>query len=161
MLPPSLVKDAVKADSVFVCFAVLSLRRRAQVIPVNANGVPIGEIPFVRSGLLGFVGPVSRTLSLEHFCGNLKPLVSLTNSITTLLLHHLLRTGQSHLRGGEDRRPADGERAETQRRRLGGHSSCSWAGQDCVPWQVRQNSSSWIKENNLRALWWVKCKSYL
>ncbi|XP_023261966.1 disco-interacting protein 2 homolog B-A-like, partial [Seriola lalandi dorsalis] len=29
------------------------------VIPVNANGVPIGEIPFVRSGLLGFVGPGS------------------------------------------------------------------------------------------------------
>lgn len=80
MLPPSLVRDAVKADSVFVCFAVLSLRRHAQVIPVNANGVPIGEIPFVRSGLLGFVGPVSRTLSLEHFCGNLKPFVSLTLS---------------------------------------------------------------------------------
>lgn len=33
-----------------------------QVIPVNANGVPIGEIPFVRSGLLGFVGPVSSVL---------------------------------------------------------------------------------------------------
>uniref|UniRef100_A0A7N9ASZ9 Disco-interacting protein 2 homolog Bb n=1 Tax=Mastacembelus armatus TaxID=205130 RepID=A0A7N9ASZ9_9TELE len=30
-----------------------------EVIPVNANGVPIGEIPFVRSGLLGFVGPGS------------------------------------------------------------------------------------------------------
>ncbi len=29
-----------------------------QVIPVNASGTPIGEIPFVRSGLLGFVGPV-------------------------------------------------------------------------------------------------------
>lgn len=32
------------------------------MIPVNANGVPIGEIPFVRSGLLGFVGPVSQTV---------------------------------------------------------------------------------------------------
>uniref|UniRef100_A0A7N6AV23 DMAP1-binding domain-containing protein n=1 Tax=Anabas testudineus TaxID=64144 RepID=A0A7N6AV23_ANATE len=30
-----------------------------EVIPVNASGVPIGEIPFVRSGLLGFVGPGS------------------------------------------------------------------------------------------------------
>uniref|UniRef100_A0AAQ4PBW8 Disco-interacting protein 2 homolog Bb n=1 Tax=Gasterosteus aculeatus aculeatus TaxID=481459 RepID=A0AAQ4PBW8_GASAC len=30
-----------------------------EVIPVNSNGVPIGEIPFVRSGLLGFVGPGS------------------------------------------------------------------------------------------------------
>ncbi|KAG7217906.1 hypothetical protein INR49_020780, partial [Caranx melampygus] len=30
-----------------------------EVIPVNVNGVPIGEIPFVRSGLLGFVGPGS------------------------------------------------------------------------------------------------------
>ncbi|RVE73182.1 hypothetical protein OJAV_G00048420 [Oryzias javanicus] len=30
-----------------------------EVIPVNTNGVPIGEIPFVRSGLLGFVGPGS------------------------------------------------------------------------------------------------------
>lgn len=28
------------------------------MIPVNASGAPIGEIPFVRSGLLGFVGPV-------------------------------------------------------------------------------------------------------
>lgn len=37
-----------------------------QVIPVNANSVPIGEIPFVRSGLLGFVGPVRITLSLEY-----------------------------------------------------------------------------------------------
>lgn len=42
-----------------------------QVIPVNANGVPIGEIPFVRSGLLGFVGPVSITISLQYtICGN-------------------------------------------------------------------------------------------
>uniref|UniRef100_A0A8C1VAI5 Disco-interacting protein 2 homolog Bb n=1 Tax=Cyprinus carpio TaxID=7962 RepID=A0A8C1VAI5_CYPCA len=30
-----------------------------EVIPVNASGTPIGEIPFVRSGLLGFVGPGS------------------------------------------------------------------------------------------------------
>ncbi|KAF5879793.1 disco-interacting protein 2 B-A-like isoform X3, partial [Clarias magur] len=30
-----------------------------EVIPVNAGGAPIGEIPFVRSGLLGFVGPGS------------------------------------------------------------------------------------------------------
>uniref|UniRef100_A0AAR2L522 DMAP1-binding domain-containing protein n=1 Tax=Pygocentrus nattereri TaxID=42514 RepID=A0AAR2L522_PYGNA len=30
-----------------------------EVIPVNASGAPIGEIPFVRSGLLGFVGPGS------------------------------------------------------------------------------------------------------
>lgn len=29
---------------------------------MNSNGVPIGEIPFVRSGLLGFVGPVSRAV---------------------------------------------------------------------------------------------------
>uniref|UniRef100_A0A8K9V8X3 Disco-interacting protein 2 homolog Bb n=1 Tax=Oncorhynchus mykiss TaxID=8022 RepID=A0A8K9V8X3_ONCMY len=28
-----------------------------EVIPVNTLGAPIGEIPFVRSGLLGFVGP--------------------------------------------------------------------------------------------------------
>ncbi|XP_051780981.1 disco-interacting protein 2 homolog B-A isoform X2 [Erpetoichthys calabaricus] len=30
-----------------------------EVIPVNAVGAPIGENPFVRSGLLGFVGPGS------------------------------------------------------------------------------------------------------
>ncbi|XP_064162149.1 disco-interacting protein 2 homolog B-A [Anguilla rostrata] len=30
-----------------------------EVIPVNSSGTPIGEIPFVRSGLLGFVGPGS------------------------------------------------------------------------------------------------------
>ncbi|XP_059417074.1 disco-interacting protein 2 homolog B-A-like [Carassius carassius] len=30
-----------------------------EVIPVNASGTPIGEIPFVRSGLLGFIGPGS------------------------------------------------------------------------------------------------------
>lgn len=29
-----------------------------QVIPVNSSGAPIGEIPFTRTGLLGFVGPV-------------------------------------------------------------------------------------------------------
>lgn len=29
-----------------------------QVIPVNQAGAPIGEIPFARTGLLGFVGPV-------------------------------------------------------------------------------------------------------
>lgn len=40
--------------------------RLLQVIPVNANGVPIGEIPFVRSGLLGFVGPVSQIVSLRR-----------------------------------------------------------------------------------------------
>lgn len=50
----------------------LSLCHRVQVIPVNANGVPIGEIPFVRSGLLGFVGPVSGTVSLQYnICGNM------------------------------------------------------------------------------------------
>lgn len=43
-----------------------------QVIPVNANGVPIGEIPFVRSGLLGFVGPVSRIVLLKQsICSSL------------------------------------------------------------------------------------------
>ncbi|KAL4646145.1 hypothetical protein GN956_G9206 [Arapaima gigas] len=30
-----------------------------EVIPVNSNGAPIGDVPFVRSGLLGFVGPGS------------------------------------------------------------------------------------------------------
>lgn len=51
---------------------LLSGCRCVQVIPVNVNGVPIGEIPFVRSGLLGFVGPVSRTVSLQFsICGNL------------------------------------------------------------------------------------------
>uniref|UniRef100_A0A8C9VD86 Disco interacting B n=1 Tax=Scleropages formosus TaxID=113540 RepID=A0A8C9VD86_SCLFO len=30
-----------------------------EVIPVNSSGAPIGDIPFVRSGLLGFVGPGS------------------------------------------------------------------------------------------------------
>lgn len=38
------------------------------MIPVNANGVPIGEIPFVRSGLLGFVGPVSTTHYIISSC---------------------------------------------------------------------------------------------
>uniref|UniRef100_A0A8D0HMQ4 Disco interacting B n=1 Tax=Sphenodon punctatus TaxID=8508 RepID=A0A8D0HMQ4_SPHPU len=30
-----------------------------EVIPVNAAGSPVGDVPFVRSGLLGFVGPGS------------------------------------------------------------------------------------------------------
>uniref|UniRef100_A0A3B4D4K9 DMAP1-binding domain-containing protein n=1 Tax=Pygocentrus nattereri TaxID=42514 RepID=A0A3B4D4K9_PYGNA len=30
-----------------------------EVIPVNSGGTPIGEIPFTRTGLLGFVGPGS------------------------------------------------------------------------------------------------------
>lgn len=33
-----------------------------QVIPVNSSGSPVGEVPFVRSGLLGFVGPVRESL---------------------------------------------------------------------------------------------------
>lgn len=33
-----------------------------QVIPVNSSGSPVGEVPFVRSGLLGFVGPVREAL---------------------------------------------------------------------------------------------------
>lgn len=33
-----------------------------QVIPVNSAGSPVGDVPFVRSGLLGFVGPVCNTL---------------------------------------------------------------------------------------------------
>lgn len=32
-----------------------------QVIPVNSAGSPVGDVPFVRSGLLGFVGPVRNT----------------------------------------------------------------------------------------------------
>lgn len=28
------------------------------MIPVNSGGTPIGETPFTRTGLLGFVGPV-------------------------------------------------------------------------------------------------------
>lgn len=85
-----------------------------QVIPVNANGVPIGEIPFVRSGLLGFVGPVSRTVSLQYnICGNLSlpgnhpslsvfEWVCILNSIMTLLCVPPLCAGQSDLCGGED-----------------------------------------------------------
>lgn len=33
-----------------------------QVIPVNSAGSPVGDVPFVRSGLLGFVGPVCNTV---------------------------------------------------------------------------------------------------
>lgn len=29
------------------------------MIPVNSGGTPIGDTPFTRTGLLGFVGPVS------------------------------------------------------------------------------------------------------
>uniref|UniRef100_A0A8B9TEM7 Disco interacting protein 2 homolog B n=1 Tax=Anas platyrhynchos TaxID=8839 RepID=A0A8B9TEM7_ANAPL len=32
-----------------------------EVIPVNSAGSPVGDVPFVRSGLLGFVGPVRNT----------------------------------------------------------------------------------------------------
>lgn len=34
------------------------------MIPVNQAGAPIGEIPFTRTGLLGFVGPVSHKYML-------------------------------------------------------------------------------------------------
>lgn len=54
--------------------------------------------------------------------------------------------GQSDLRGGEDRGSADGERAETQRGRPGGHRSGRGASEDCVPWEVRGPlNSSWCK----------------
>uniref|UniRef100_A0A8D2P368 Disco interacting protein 2 homolog B n=1 Tax=Zosterops lateralis melanops TaxID=1220523 RepID=A0A8D2P368_ZOSLA len=35
-----------------------------EVIPVNSSGSPVGEVPFVRSGLLGFVGPPGFSSSL-------------------------------------------------------------------------------------------------
>ena len=38
---------------------MFDLNANLQVIPVNQAGAPIGEIPFSRTGLLGFVGPVS------------------------------------------------------------------------------------------------------
>lgn len=39
-----------------------------QVIPVNSSGSPVGEVPFVRSGLLGFVGPVREALQPALLC---------------------------------------------------------------------------------------------
>lgn len=131
---------------------------RVQVIPVNANGVPIGEIPFVRSGLLGFVGPVSRTVSLQYnICGNLSPpgshpalTLSLNGSVCSQYIDPLvyppLRAGQPDLCGGEDRGSADGERAETQRRRPGGHRSRRGASQDCVPREVRRPPNSFYSK---------------
>lgn len=34
------------------------------MIPVNQAGAPVGEIPFTRTGLLGFVGPVGRSCTI-------------------------------------------------------------------------------------------------
>ncbi len=44
-----------------------------QVIPINSGGTPIGDVPFTRTGLLGFVGPVSNSIVdfvafLKHLC---------------------------------------------------------------------------------------------
>lgn len=120
-------------------FVPYSLSGCAQVIPVNANGVPIGEIPFVRSGLLGFVGPVSRTVSLQHsICGNLspprKPSFCLclwmgvnTTCIMTPRCVSPVPSGQPDICSGEDRRSVDGQRAETQRWWPGGNRSCCGA----------------------------------
>lgn len=33
--------------------------RSVQTVPVTAGGVPVSDRPFTRTGLLGFVGPVS------------------------------------------------------------------------------------------------------
>lgn len=42
-----------------------------QVIPLNSAGSPVGDVPFVRSGLLGFVGPVCNVASeLLIACAN-------------------------------------------------------------------------------------------
>ncbi|TKS71574.1 Disco-interacting protein 2 -like protein B-A [Collichthys lucidus] len=43
------------------------------VIPVNSNGVPIGEIPFVRSGLLGFIGPHQYLAEALHWRAQTDP----------------------------------------------------------------------------------------
>ncbi|KAI4824474.1 hypothetical protein KUCAC02_012983 [Chaenocephalus aceratus] len=40
-----------------------------EVIPVNQAGAPIGEIPFTRTGLLGFVGPGSLVFVVGKFEG--------------------------------------------------------------------------------------------
>lgn len=64
--------EKTKENLFLLVVYLLSVCRCVQVIPVNLNGVPIGEIPFVRSGLLGFVGPVSGTVSLHcRICGKL------------------------------------------------------------------------------------------
>lgn len=42
---------------------MLGLSALLQVIPVNQAGAPIGEIPFTRTGLLGFVGPVRHKIT--------------------------------------------------------------------------------------------------
>ncbi|XP_014340229.1 disco-interacting protein 2 homolog B-A isoform X1 [Latimeria chalumnae] len=42
-----------------------------EVIPVNSSGVPIGDVPFVRSGLLGFVGPGSLVFVVGKMDGSL------------------------------------------------------------------------------------------
>lgn len=69
------------------------------MIPVNANGVPIGEIPFVRSGLLGFVGPVSEIVSLWRvFFFS----YALHLGCNDLLLLPASAVGQLDLCGGED-----------------------------------------------------------
>lgn len=45
-----------------------------QVIPVSQAGAPIGEIPFTRTGLLGFVGPVRRK-NKDSFPSNKKVII--------------------------------------------------------------------------------------
>lgn len=60
--------------------------------------------------------------------------------------------GQPDLCGGEDRGAADGEWAETQRRRPGGHRPGCGAGQDCVQRAVRFSLYSFSLMMRMRML---------
>lgn len=102
-----------------------------QVIPVNSSGSPVGEVPFVRSGLLGFVGPVREALwslrcsGLQCFREKLlgredvrEELAGSSSQVPSCL------AGQFGVCGWENGRIADSERAKAQRRRHCGH----WTG---------------------------------
>lgn len=83
---------------------------------MNSSGSPVGEVPFVRSGLLGFVGPVREALEpalLWPFRAKLlgrEKLAGSSSQVPSCL------AGQFGVCSWENGRVADGERAKAQRR---------------------------------------------
>lgn len=97
------------------------------MIPVNQAGAPIGEIPFSRTGLLGFVGPVRHKKLIEQKCVH----------TFVLLSESAYFSGQSGVCSWENWGAANGERAATQRWRPRCHCSGCWARKDSLQGEVR------------------------
>ncbi len=131
-----------------------------QLIPINSGGTPIGDVPFTRTGLLGFVGPVSNNIVdfvafWKHLCLYLLYIVYRSDHLrlVTLPVEQSLSvscnlsfieknsfsvpSGKFGVCGWKDRGSAFSQWAQTQCRRPGGHRAGGGASQNHLQREVR------------------------